>query len=217
MNSLYKEKIETEMKIRGLSKETIECYSSCLSLFMRNFKGRKPKDITLGDIKRYSQALSNRGQSNRYINMQLSAIRFFYSHVCKPCFEIGEIPSLKEHKKLPMVFSQEEIKSILSALKNIKHRAMLTLLYSTGMRINELVNLRVEDVDSKAMLIFIRHGKGSQQRYVPLSAKALEILREYWRAVKPKSKWLFSGLESYRISRSDYVSTVFRLAKKSLA
>lgn len=217
MNSTYKEKIETEMKIRGLSSETIECYMSCLSLFMRNFKGRKPKDISIGDVKRYTQTLSNRGQSNRYINMQLSSIRFFYRHVCKPCFDPAEIPSLKEHKKLPNVFSQEEVRAILGALKNLKHRAMLSLLYATGMRINELVNLRVEDVDSKAMLIFIRCGKGSQQRYVPLSAKTLAILRQYWGTMKPNSKWLFSGFESNRISRADYVSAVFRLAKKSLA
>lgn len=123
MHPFYKEQIEREMKIRGLSDDTISLYCDNLKIFMRNFKGIKPSDVTLAAVKKFSEKLKNQGQSHRYINMQLASVRFFYRHVCKANFDVGQIPRLKEHKKLPIVFSREEIKKVLDVTTNIKHKA----------------------------------------------------------------------------------------------
>lgn len=217
MNIHYQNQIETEMQIRGLSEQTIECYLSCLKLFMRYFRGRKPQEISLGSIKDYCKVLSNRGQSHRYINMQMSSIRFFYRHVCKPRFVVNQIPYLKEHKKLPVIFSREEVKTMLNSVKNKKHYAMMVVLYGTGIRINELVYLKVADIDSQQKVLFVSQGKGTKQRYVPLSDQILKVLRNYWQTEKPDSTWLFCGLGKNKVSRSDYVSSIFRKVKKTAA
>ncbi len=216
MHPFYKEQIEREMKIRGLSDDTISLYCDNLKIFMRNFKGIKPSDVTLAAVKKFSEKLKNQGQSHRYINMQLASVRFFYRHVCKANFDVGQIPRLKEHKKLPIVFSREEIKQVLDVTTNIKHKAMLATLYGTGMRINELVHLKVTDLNAKEGVIMIRHGKGNRQRLVPLSETLLNLLRQYWQQHKPDSVWVFPGLGKNKLVRVDYLSSLFRMAKKSV-
>jgi len=214
MNEFYKERIEQEMTIRGLSPETIECYLCCLKLFMSHFKGQLPGQISLSLIKNYIRTLKNRGQTHRYINMQISAIRFFYRHVATPSFNVNEIPSLKETKKLPTVLTREEVKKIINAPKRLKHRAILGLLYATGIRINELVHLQTHDIKAQEMVIHVRYGKGSRDRFVPLSPKMLDFLRKYWVQERIASKWLFPGIGTNKIGRSDYVGKIFRDAKK---
>jgi|SRR5688500_10668422 len=98
----------------------------------------------------------------------------------------------KRSKKLPNVLSKEEVKAILSASKNIKHRAMLSLLYSCGLRRSELLQLRITDVDSGRKLLIVRQSKGRKDRVVPLSEKIIATLREYYKTFKPKT-WLFEG------------------------
>jgi site-specific recombinase XerD len=213
MQESYKQRIEDEMQLRGLSPDTIECYTDCIKLFMNHFRGKRPSQINVQDVKNYHRKLRNRGQSNRYINMQMSSIRCLYRDVIKTKIDLTQIPYLPEPRKLPVVLSPEQVKAIIDSCKNPKHRAMMVFLYATGVRINELINVKVADIDSESGTIFISTGKGAKQRYVTLSPKLREELRLYYRLVKPKSPWLFPTNEGNRISRPDYVSWIFRVYK----
>jgi site-specific recombinase XerD len=112
-----------------------------------------------------------------------------------------EIKRPHKDKKLPVVLSKEEVAKILSSIDNIKHKAILMIIYSAGLRVGEVVKLKVEDVDSNRMLVHVKGAKGRKDRYTLLSKTALEILREYWRKYKP-AKWLFEGARDGR-----YLST----------
>jgi site-specific recombinase XerD len=105
---------------------------------------------------------------------------------------IERIPRIKRERHLPVVLDREEVESLFSVLKNIKHRAILMLIYSSGLRLTEAAHLKVSDIDSKRMVIRIRQSKGKKDRYTILSKVALEVLREYWYRYRPK-EWLFAG------------------------
>ena len=125
------------------------------------------------------------------LNIAINALKFYFGEVLKRRFACS-IRRPKKDKKLPVVLSQEEISVILSSVKNIKHRLILMLIYSAGLRVGEVVKLRTEDVDVRRKLIRIRGGKGRKDRYTILSDVALKTLREYVEKYKPK-KWLFPG------------------------
>jgi len=126
---------------------------------------------------------------------------------------IYEVKRPKKDKKLPVVLSKEEVAKILDSVDNIKHKAILMLVYSAGLRVGEVVKLRPEDIDSKRMLIHIKKAKGRKDRYTLLSETALEILREYWRKYKP-NKWLFEGVrEGWHLSIRT-VQSIFEQARE---
>ncbi|MEW6418353.1 MAG: tyrosine-type recombinase/integrase [Nitrospirota bacterium] len=122
-----------------------------------------------------------------------------------------EIKRPRKDKKLPVVLSKEEVAKIINSVDNLKHRAILMLVYSAGLRVGEVVRLKVEDIDSKRMLIHIKGSKGRKDRYTLLSEKALNILREYWRKYKPV-KWLFEGAREGRYLSIRSVDKIFRNA-----
>jgi site-specific recombinase XerD len=105
---------------------------------------------------------------------------------------MARVPRVKSLKQLPIVLDREEVESLFAATKNLKHRAILMLIYSSGLRLTEAAHLKVTDIDSKRMLVRIKQGKGRKDRYTILSKAALEVLREYWEQYRPK-EWLFEG------------------------
>lgn len=217
MNQHYKDKIMREMQIRGWTPKTQKFYMDGLKYFTQYFKGRRPTEITLDDIKNYILVLKNhRGQGPVWINMQIFSIRFFYKYVCKPTFDVRDIPKMKVPKRFPNVFTREEINSIINSTRSIKERAILTMIYSAGLRVNELVNLKLVDIDSNEMLIHVTRAKGNKQRFVPLSVKTLKLLRVYIKTLKYKSEWLFQGLRGEKMKMNDNCGIIFRRAKKSL-
>jgi Site-specific recombinase XerD len=121
----------------------------------------------------------------------MNSIKFYFTNILKRDF-IYEIRRPKNDKKLPKVLSQEDIVKIFSSIKNIKHKAILMLVYSGGLRVSEIVALKISDIDSKRMMIHVQMAKGRKDRYTVLSEVALKILREYVRVVKPNN-WLFQG------------------------
>ena len=124
---------------------------------------------------------------------QVAALRFFFVRTLEAPLSAGSPYRTRStpHQRIPKVISPEEVAQLIDAASNLQARAILMLLYSTGIRRSELVRLRVEDIDSKRMVIHIRQGKGGKDRDVPLCPKLLETLREYWRWRKPKT-WLFA-------------------------
>ena len=105
---------------------------------------------------------------------------------------IGNLPRPKKEKKLPIVLSREEVRRIFDSVNNIKHKVILMLVYSAGLRVSEVVKLRVADIDTKRNMIYIRGAKGKKDRYTVLSRVSLKVLKEYWRVYRPGS-WLFPG------------------------
>jgi len=134
-------------------------------------------------------------------------MKFYYGTMLKKKF-INEVKRLRKDKKLPVVLSEEDVAKILSSVDNIKHKAILMLIYSAGLRVGETVRLKPENIDSKRMLVFIKNAKGRKDRYTILSKTALEVLREYWQEYRPK-KWLFSGQEKERHITTRTVEKIF--------
>jgi hypothetical protein len=198
--SLKFEDLRRELVSRKYSYKTVKGYIYYNRDFL-NFIGKNPSEITDRDIKDYLVYLSEEKESaTSTLNQAINALKFYYGTMLKKKF-LYEIKRPRKDKKLPVVLSKEEVAKILSSVDNIKHKAILMLVYSAGLRVGEVVKLKTEDIDSKRMLIHIRGAKGRKDRYTLLSEKALEVLREYWRKYKPKT-WLFEGFR-----KSRYLST----------
>jgi site-specific recombinase XerD len=181
-----------ELQRRNYAATTIENYIHAVEEFAKYFR-RPPDRLNREHLREYqAYLLRERKLEPRTVKLRVSALRFFFVKTLKRRYLLEDIPFPKVPRRLPIILSVEEVGRLLDAARNLMDRTLLMVLYSTGMRNRELRNLQVKDIDSKAMLIHIQHGKGGRDRYVPLSAKLLETLREYWRWMKPKT-WLFPG------------------------
>jgi integrase/recombinase XerD len=180
-----------ELQRRNFSPETIRSYVSAVERFARHF-GKPPDQLGPDHIRQYqAHLLHERKLAVGTIVTQTAGLRFFFVRTLKRRFPPDSIPYPKyPSRRIPKVISPEEVAQLIDAASNLQARAILMLLYSTGVRRSELVRLRVEDIDSKRMVVHIRQGKGGQDRDVPLCPKLLETLREYWKMKKPKT-WLF--------------------------
>ncbi|MCM8827609.1 MAG: tyrosine-type recombinase/integrase [Candidatus Omnitrophica bacterium] len=130
------------------------------------------------------------------LNQDINAFKFYYGVMHKRKF-VYEVKRPHKDRELPVVLSREEVAKILNSVNNIKHKAILMLVYSAGLMVSEVVKLKTEDIDSKRMLIHIKGSKGRKDRYTLLSEKALTILRRYWIEYRPQ-KWLFDGAKPER-------------------
>jgi integrase/recombinase XerD len=212
-----KEKMKQQMEIRGLSARTRESYLADIEQFVRHFM-KSPDQLSLDDIHDYQQHLiRDRKYAENTINQHVAALKFLYRSTLKRDWNIEMIPYHKRSKKLPVVLSRDEVKMLFKATENIKHRAMLLTLYSTGIRASELTHLKVSDIDSKRMLVRIEEGKNSKDRYVRLSEKLLEFLRSFWINQKTKPKtWLFPGYgDDSPLSRHSVQKMILKLKDKT--
>jgi len=181
-----------ELQRRNYAATTIENYIHAVEEFAKYFR-RPPDRLNREHLREYqAYLLRERKLEPRTVKLHVSALRFFFVKTLKRRYLLEDIPFPKVPRRLPIILSVEEVGRLLDSARNLLDRTLLMVLYSTGMRNRELRNLQVKDIDSKAMLIHIQHGKGGRDRYVPLSPKLLETLREYWRWMKPKT-WLFPG------------------------
>ncbi|MDP3297069.1 MAG: site-specific integrase [Thermodesulfovibrionia bacterium] len=188
--------LRRELLSRKYSYKTVKGYIYYNRDFL-NFVNKKPSEINDSDIKDYLLYLAEKKQSaTSTLNQAINALKFYYGTMLKRKF-VYEVKRPRKDKKLPVVLSQDEVAKILNSVDNLKHKAILMLVYSAGLRVGEVVKLKSEDIDSKQMLIHIKGAKGRKDRYVMLSEIALEILRGYWREYKP-SKYLFQGAKADR-------------------
>jgi len=181
------------MRSRRYGESTIKTYTDSLETFLRYFAHKPINEITNEDLINFNNRyiLAN-SFSSSYQNQIVNAVKLFFKSIEDKKLQPELIMRPKTEKKLPNVLSKEEIKQILNAPSNIKHKAMLSLIYSCGLRRSELLNLKLKDIDSKRGLIIIKQSKGRKDRIVPLSPKILEMLRDYYTSFKPK-EWLFEG------------------------
>jgi site-specific recombinase XerD len=182
-----------DMQVRNFSPHTQASYLLQVSLFAVYF-GKSPDLLGPDDIRTYLVYLTNEKKlAPSSILVAVAALRFFYRVTLKKGWTFREVlPLPKKPQKLPLILSPEEVLHFLSCVERLKHRVILTTCYAAGLRISEAVRLKATAIDSRRMVIRVVQGKGQKDRYVMLSAKLLDILRSYWKAVHPKD-WLFPG------------------------
>jgi site-specific recombinase XerD len=181
-----------ELHRRNYAPSTITYYIKHVEQFARYFK-RSPARLTPTHLRSYqAYLLRQRKLAPRTVKLHVCAIRFFFNKTLGRRYLLEDTPYPKAPRRLPQVLSREEVTRLIAAAHSLTHRTMLMLLYSTGIRNAELRHLQVRDIDSRRMLIHIRHGKGGRERYVPLSATLLDTLRAYYRWMRPTG-FLFPG------------------------
>jgi integrase/recombinase XerD len=182
-----------DMQVRNLSPHTQRAYVESVARFARHF-GRSPADLGPDEIRAYQVYLvRERGVGYSSVEIAVCALRFFYKITLDKPWSVDEvIPAPKKPHRLPVVLSPEEVARFLACVTSPKHRAVLSTCYAAGLRISEAVGLRPTDIDSRRMVIRVEQGKGLRDRYVMLSPKLLEILRDWWRFSRP-TRWLFPG------------------------
>ena len=188
------------MAQRRYSKVTIKHYESKMFRFF-GIIGKKWEDVTVEDIEKYSynhyvKPGSKRGGYSSQ-NIFISALKLFYKSNRSEVLVPEDIKRPIKRRRLPTVLSESEIRRLLRVTTNLKHRALLMLIYSAGLRIGETLQLRITDVDSQRRVVEVHQGKGHKDRRVPLSRKVLELLREYFRIYRPE-KYLFEGMRQGR-------------------
>ena len=191
MTELRKQYI-SYMRYRNYSVRTIKSYCSCL-IRLSKYYNLSPDKLTREQFMNYLYYLVEEKQvSAVFLNQMISAYKILIVEVLRREWEEFNIRRPSRSLKLPVVLSQEEVKRIIKVTNNLKHRTFISLIYSCGLRLEELCNLKVADLDSTRMQIHIHSGKGKKDRYVMLSQKILLLLREYWKRYRPKV-YLFEG------------------------
>jgi integrase/recombinase XerD len=191
MTPLRQRMIE-DMRVRNLSPVTIKLYIDAVAKFAKFFH-KSPALLGPEEVRTYQVYLIHEKKASwSAYNIAVSALRFLYTVSLEKDWAFKKIPYAQKPKKQPVILSLEEVCSFIKTLINLKHRVLVMLVYSTGLRISEVLNLRVCDIDAKRMMIRVQQGKGQKDRYVPLSPTLLQWLRAYWKAARPAS-YLFPG------------------------
>jgi len=202
--------LQKELSIRKYSRRTIKSYIRINRDFLL-FSGKRPEEIENKDVNEYLYYVVNQKKvAASTLNVVINALKFFYGEVLKKNF-IFEVKRPKKDKKLPIVLSKEEVKRILDVTTNIKHKAILMLMYSGGLRVGEIVRLKLEDIDAERGVIHIRGSKRRKDRYTILSKSALVVLRKYYVQYNSK-KWLFEGSRPGKHISTRTVQAIFKHA-----
>lgn len=187
------EKFKQWLRSKRYSESTLNTYSEALKSFLVFYREKPIADITNEDVVIYNnEYILKNNLSASYQNQIVNAIKLFFQTIRNTKMMVDKIHRPKRAKVLPNVLSKEEIKLILNAHNNIKHKMMLSLIYSCGLRCGELLALKPVHIDSKRNIVLLKNAKGKKDRIVPLSSKILEMLRHYYSSFKPK-KYLFEG------------------------
>lgn len=212
MNTLL-QRYERDLTLKGFSPKTQKTYYRNLVWFL-NHTGIDARSITKEEIKDYLYHLiRDKNLSESSLRQARCAIRYFFSQTLGTPVEVANIPALKKSKKIPDVLSVDEIATIISSAQNLKHKTMLMLAYSSGLRVGELVNLKITDIHRNIMRLSVRQAKGRKDRYVILSSVCLSQLEKYWKAYRP-AEWLFYGYRENQPISIRAVQHAYEDAKK---
>lgn len=181
-----------DMLLRNMSIRTIDSYTYHVDRFAKHF-GKQPEDLGPEEIREFQLWMIQVNKSSwSQFNQAVCGLRFLYSITLSRPWVVQSVPYGKRPKSLPTVLGQEEVNRLIGCVDHLKHRAVLLTLYSAGLRLTEATNLKAQNIDSQRMQIKIVKGKGNRDRFVPLSPRLLQVLREYWIAAKP-TDFLFPG------------------------
>ena len=200
--TVLRQRMIEDMQIRNFALNTQKSYLHQISAFAKHF-GQSPDNLGPDEIREYQIYLINTKKlSPSSMCITVSALRFFYQVTLKKAWSFDEIPAPKKPQKLPVILSLEEVHHFLDSVSSLKHLAIFSTLYASGLRVSEACNLKITDIDSKRMNIRVNQGKGNKDRYSLLSPRLLNILRHYWQEQRPK-EWLFpSPIPNRSISRN---------------
>ncbi len=206
--------VET-LKLKAYSPSTIKTYRSEFMQLLQLLKEKPADDLTVPQIKRYMVfAMEKDSISEHTAHSRLNALKFYYEQVLGKEKFFWEIPRPKKPIQLPKLLNEDEIRRLFNALSNKKHKAMLFTAYSAGLRVSEIVHLKIAHIDSKRMQVFIEHAKGKKDRYVNLSPVLLDILRNYIKLYKPAPRiYLFESEQSLQAYPIRTVQQIFTNAK----
>ena len=174
-----------DMRLRNFSPHTQAQYARRVAQFARYFK-KSPDLLGFDDVRAYLVHLTECKASSGVLAQTISALRFFYIKTLHKGWDFKALPYPRKEQKIPDVPSPEVVQQFLAAVHNVKHRVLLATCYAAGLRVSEVRQLRVRDIDGRRKLIHVRLGKGKKDRMVPLSDALLSLLREYWRVARPK-------------------------------
>lgn len=214
-NSFSKDvnRLKRELEYRNYSERTVTSYCQTMTTFEKSVS-KSLNELTIADLKNYlHHALTVKHCSTSYANQNISAFKIFTEDVMQKEWEGCKIKRPRRPQKMPEVLSVEEVERMISLTANIKHRAILTVMYSAGLRRMELLQLKPSDIDSERMLIKVKQGKGKKDRYTLLSAKALELLRLHYRFNRPK---VFLFEPNGRAGRQVSETTLEKIVKQSV-
>jgi site-specific recombinase XerD len=208
-----KQRMRGDLQLRGFSPHTQKEYLMRVTHFARYF-GKLPDKLGEKEVKEYFLYLTrDKHASYGVLNMTYCALKFIYTVTLERPWEVEKIPRLKRPVKMPVILDKMEVRRLIAVTENLKHKAILTMAYSSGLRISEVAHLKVSDIDSARMTVLVRQGKGKKDRYTILSKVALVTLTQYLETYKPTS-WLFPGTVPGRPITESSIGCVMRAAKK---
>ncbi len=212
MNQL--QQIHQRLIIKRYSPSTVSTYLSCLTHFFNFHKTKNTETLSKQDILYYLEFLVKKGYSKSSQNQYINSIKFYYEKFLEREKQYYFIDRPIKDKKLPIVLSKEEVQSLFNQVYNLKHKTILVLIYSCGLRISELINLKINDIDTQRMLIQIRNSKGNKDRQVQLAEQIHQLIKRYNNEYNPK-QFLFNGLNSFQYSTASIQKIIKRAAIKA--
>jgi len=197
--SLLRQRMIEDMRMRQLAPKTQEAYIRAVYK-LAAFTKKSPDTASAEDLRRFQLHMVDAGTSPITLNATITGLTFFYCVTLERPDVMAKMQSVRVPHKLPVVLSREEVARLLGAVGHIKHQTALSVAYGTGLRVSEVVALKVGDIDSERMTLRVEQGKGSKDRYAMLSPILLERLRVWWRVARAQGKmldggWLFPGLD----------------------
>ncbi|MDO6759606.1 tyrosine-type recombinase/integrase [Tamlana sp. 2_MG-2023] len=203
-----------KLEIKKYANNTIKSYIVAFEHFINYYPDKELIAINENDVRQYILKLVQGGKSDSYINMSINSIKFYYESVLGMPNRFYKIERPRKEKKLPQVLSKEAVLRIIAHTNNLKHKCIVSLLYSSGIRRNELVNLKITDIDSSRMLIRIHAAKGKKDRYTLLSHNLLNDLRAYYKQWKPRT-YIIEGMYGKQYSAQSIGRVVTNAAKRA--
>jgi len=219
----YKEQIEMYFELKGIAATSKQSYFRRIQTFIKFIKekhNKKIEELTLEDVQQYILYLKKvKGLSPGTINNYISGIRFFYTYVLDKEWDVKKVPIMKRVNKFPVIPPKEDVLTILEEITNLKHKAILILIYGSGLRVSEVAKLKISDICSKSMRIRVEYAKHNTNRYTILSDTGLKVLRQYFKEYFSSDytieDWLFPGQKKgTHIHVKTIKNTIIKLRKR---
>lgn len=206
------EEYKRYLLLKNLSPRTINSYISNIVLTSKKI-GKEPFDVNETDLAKFMTKEGKRTLSSSSQNLIINSFKSFFKVIHKKDFDKSIIPRPKKEQKVPDILSMEEIKMVINSIQNIKHKTIITIMYSGALRVSEIINLKINDIDTLNKKINIKSAKGKIDRFVPLSEKLICLMRQYWKIYKTNT-YLFEGATGNKYSASSVQNIIKTTTKK---
>ncbi|WP_394347002.1 site-specific tyrosine recombinase/integron integrase [Winogradskyella tangerina] len=203
-----------KLELKRYANNTVKSYVSCFERFINFYPDKSINELDELDVRQFLKWLVRNNWSNSYINQSKNSIKFYYEVVLGMPNRFYQIERPKKERKLPTVLSKSEVRELINVTRNIKHKCILSLLYSAGLRRSEVLNLKPKDIDSKRMLIKVNDAKGNKDRFTLLAKSTLTDLRTYYKLYRPQT-YLFEGQKKEKYSPTSIARIITSAVRKT--